>query len=425
MVAFNYGSVVFFNAGPKTRHRHLGIAREVSVEPVSSERPYVEEYCLTLAPQLPVWSSCSPDNIKLQARRAGRGAHTWPGSGAGRRISPHLRISRTCIRCLTMRPATPKHTPHPTPRRPTCFATGPGPQKHPGNLPGAGAVGGHGLLLQVGRGGQVGAGWTLHLRPLTAALHPRAPPPRHGQPPTPTRTRHAQPRGAHAGDLLQHEPGDAGEPEHRQDQQAGRRAGLGWVGATGRGAVRQKAPSSRGAPAAAPAAAHPRHSSTSRQVLLQLVAENNIVMTDIINKLGVGSGACCCTCSCVAAGCIGGASRAGSGAGKAAGVVAGRGVTALCGIRRCTSGLTLRGSTSTTVRGWCVCVRVCAGRGCARGAAAAALPAAAQRCQELPTAWHASRHPCTHSPICTCAHDRQDLGVPAQRARDGRPVQDA
>lgn len=30
-----------------------------------------------------------------------------------------------------------------------------------------------------------------------------------------------QPRGAHAGDLLQHEPGDAGDAEHWQDQQAG------------------------------------------------------------------------------------------------------------------------------------------------------------------------------------------------------------
>ncbi|KAI7843760.1 hypothetical protein COHA_002658 [Chlorella ohadii] len=67
MVAYNYGSVVFFNAGPKTRHRHLAIAREVASDPVSSERPYLEEYCLTLSPQLPVWSSCSPDNIKLQA----------------------------------------------------------------------------------------------------------------------------------------------------------------------------------------------------------------------------------------------------------------------------------------------------------------------------------------------------------------------
>ncbi|PSC70381.1 DUF155 family [Micractinium conductrix] len=67
MVAFNYGSVVFFNAGPKLRQRHLAIAREVAADPVSSERPYVEEYCLTLSPTLPVWSSCSPDNIKLQS----------------------------------------------------------------------------------------------------------------------------------------------------------------------------------------------------------------------------------------------------------------------------------------------------------------------------------------------------------------------
>ena len=42
MVAFNYGSVVFFNAGPKLRQRHLAIAREVAADPVSSERPYVE-----------------------------------------------------------------------------------------------------------------------------------------------------------------------------------------------------------------------------------------------------------------------------------------------------------------------------------------------------------------------------------------------
>lgn len=34
--------VVFFNAGPKTRHRHLAIAREVASDPVSSERPYLE-----------------------------------------------------------------------------------------------------------------------------------------------------------------------------------------------------------------------------------------------------------------------------------------------------------------------------------------------------------------------------------------------
>ncbi|KAI3426339.1 hypothetical protein D9Q98_008712 [Chlorella vulgaris] len=66
MVAFNYGSVVFFAAGPRLRQRALSITREVAADPVSSERPYVEEYCLTLSPQLPVWSSCSPDNIKLQ-----------------------------------------------------------------------------------------------------------------------------------------------------------------------------------------------------------------------------------------------------------------------------------------------------------------------------------------------------------------------
>ncbi|EFN56401.1 hypothetical protein CHLNCDRAFT_144977 [Chlorella variabilis] len=66
MVAFNYGSVVFFAAGPKLRAQYLAIAREVAADPVSSDRPYVEEYCLTLSPLLPVWSSCSPDNIKLQ-----------------------------------------------------------------------------------------------------------------------------------------------------------------------------------------------------------------------------------------------------------------------------------------------------------------------------------------------------------------------
>lgn len=66
MVAFNYGSVVFFNAGPKLRQRLLAVVREVASEPVSSERPYVEEYCLTLSPRLPTWSSCLPDNIKLQ-----------------------------------------------------------------------------------------------------------------------------------------------------------------------------------------------------------------------------------------------------------------------------------------------------------------------------------------------------------------------
>ncbi|KAL4448324.1 hypothetical protein ABPG75_005543 [Micractinium tetrahymenae] len=66
MVAFNYGSVVFFNAGPKLRQRLLAVVREVASDPVSSERPYVEEYCLTLSPQLPTWSSCLPDNIKLQ-----------------------------------------------------------------------------------------------------------------------------------------------------------------------------------------------------------------------------------------------------------------------------------------------------------------------------------------------------------------------
>lgn len=42
MVAFNYGSVVFFNAGPKLRQRLLAVVREVASEPVSSERPYVE-----------------------------------------------------------------------------------------------------------------------------------------------------------------------------------------------------------------------------------------------------------------------------------------------------------------------------------------------------------------------------------------------
>lgn len=123
MVAFNYGSVVFFNAGPKLRQRLLAVVREVASEPVSSERPYVEggrwggsfgegsghavgrcpagaghacrirpaccaeglpaadaapfsrarcaaEYCLTLSPQLPTWSSCLPDNIKLQVGAA-------------------------------------------------------------------------------------------------------------------------------------------------------------------------------------------------------------------------------------------------------------------------------------------------------------------------------------------------------------------
>ena len=42
MVAFSYGSVVFFHAGPKLRQRHLAIAREVAADPVSSDRPYVE-----------------------------------------------------------------------------------------------------------------------------------------------------------------------------------------------------------------------------------------------------------------------------------------------------------------------------------------------------------------------------------------------
>jgi hypothetical protein len=42
MVAFNYGSVVFFGAGPKLRQRALGIARQVAADPVGGERPYVE-----------------------------------------------------------------------------------------------------------------------------------------------------------------------------------------------------------------------------------------------------------------------------------------------------------------------------------------------------------------------------------------------
>jgi hypothetical protein len=42
MVAFNYGSVVFFAAGPKLRAQYLAIAREVAADPVSSDRPYVE-----------------------------------------------------------------------------------------------------------------------------------------------------------------------------------------------------------------------------------------------------------------------------------------------------------------------------------------------------------------------------------------------
>ncbi len=41
-IPHHQAQVVFFNAGPKTRHRHLAIAREVASDPVSSERPYLE-----------------------------------------------------------------------------------------------------------------------------------------------------------------------------------------------------------------------------------------------------------------------------------------------------------------------------------------------------------------------------------------------
>lgn len=46
MVAFSYGSVVFFSAGPKLRQRLLAVVREVASDPVSSERPYVEGGCI-------------------------------------------------------------------------------------------------------------------------------------------------------------------------------------------------------------------------------------------------------------------------------------------------------------------------------------------------------------------------------------------
>lgn len=67
MVAFSYGSVAFFNAGGELRDKFLQVAREVATDPVSSDRPYTEEYSISVVPGLHGWSQLDPDNIKLRS----------------------------------------------------------------------------------------------------------------------------------------------------------------------------------------------------------------------------------------------------------------------------------------------------------------------------------------------------------------------
>jgi hypothetical protein len=73
MVAYNYGSVVFFAAGPRMRSHFLGIARQVAQDPVSSERPYMEG-ALALQSGTGCWSAGRTGSAQ-SGRDAGR--HAW------------------------------------------------------------------------------------------------------------------------------------------------------------------------------------------------------------------------------------------------------------------------------------------------------------------------------------------------------------
>eukprot|EP00887_Chlorella_sp_A99_P004232 scaffold15.g4232.t1 len=67
MVAFSYGSVAFFNASPELRERFLQVVKEVATEPVSKDKLYLEEYSISVVPELRAWSQLDPESIKLRA----------------------------------------------------------------------------------------------------------------------------------------------------------------------------------------------------------------------------------------------------------------------------------------------------------------------------------------------------------------------
>ncbi|GAB4817342.1 hypothetical protein N2152v2_004388 [Parachlorella kessleri] len=66
MVAFSYGSVVFFNSDRELKEAYLQVCRDEAADPVSADRPYTEEYPVTVDPREPLWSRLEADNVILQ-----------------------------------------------------------------------------------------------------------------------------------------------------------------------------------------------------------------------------------------------------------------------------------------------------------------------------------------------------------------------
>lgn len=67
MLAYSYGSVVFFDATPEMKEKYMEVCRKASTDPLlSKDSKFVEEYGISIVPALTSWSKAKPDKVCLQ-----------------------------------------------------------------------------------------------------------------------------------------------------------------------------------------------------------------------------------------------------------------------------------------------------------------------------------------------------------------------
>lgn len=66
MVAFSYGSVVFFDTPLAIKERFLAVCKGAAIEPMTADQSYNEEYGVSIVSNLPAWSQLEPESIRLQ-----------------------------------------------------------------------------------------------------------------------------------------------------------------------------------------------------------------------------------------------------------------------------------------------------------------------------------------------------------------------
>lgn len=67
MLAYSYGSVVFFDAPSEVKKKYMDVCRKASTDPlIMKDSKFIEEYGINIVPTLPTWSKAKPDKVCLQ-----------------------------------------------------------------------------------------------------------------------------------------------------------------------------------------------------------------------------------------------------------------------------------------------------------------------------------------------------------------------